>query len=187
MIHAKVDFFLMGLGLELRASCLQSRHSTTWNTPPTHFVLVILEGEGLSNYLPGLALNHNPLNLSFPNSYDYRVSHQHHLVCRFYFILAYHYFSFGSTGVWTQGFTLVRQVSTTWAMPSALIYLFILRWGFSVRTGLEPMFLLPQSPECWNYSGVPPHPAGVFFGFLKTDSCTHLWGIMYNSLYVYNV
>jgi hypothetical protein len=36
-------FVLMGLGFELRASCLQSRYSTTWATTPVHFALVILE------------------------------------------------------------------------------------------------------------------------------------------------
>jgi hypothetical protein len=38
-------FFLMGLGLELRASCLQSRHSTTGPTPPVYFATGILEME----------------------------------------------------------------------------------------------------------------------------------------------
>jgi hypothetical protein len=37
--------------------------------PPVHFSLVILEmGGGLENYLPGLALNHDPSNLSLPSS-----------------------------------------------------------------------------------------------------------------------
>jgi hypothetical protein len=37
-------FFLVGLGVEFRASHLQSRHCTTWATlPPLHFALVILE------------------------------------------------------------------------------------------------------------------------------------------------
>jgi hypothetical protein len=36
-------FFLVGLGFEVRASCLQSRHSTAWAIPPVHFALVILE------------------------------------------------------------------------------------------------------------------------------------------------
>jgi hypothetical protein len=36
-------FFPMGQGFELRASHLQSRHSTTWATLPVHFALVILE------------------------------------------------------------------------------------------------------------------------------------------------
>jgi hypothetical protein len=34
---------LVGLGLELRASCLQRRCSTAQVTPPVHFVLLILE------------------------------------------------------------------------------------------------------------------------------------------------
>jgi hypothetical protein len=35
--------FLVGLGFELRASHLQSRHPTPWVMPPVHFALVILE------------------------------------------------------------------------------------------------------------------------------------------------
>jgi hypothetical protein len=38
-----LDFFLVGLVFELKPSLLQSRHSTTWATPPVHFALVILE------------------------------------------------------------------------------------------------------------------------------------------------
>jgi hypothetical protein len=33
-------FFLVGLGYDLKAACLQIRHSTT---PPFHFTLVVLE------------------------------------------------------------------------------------------------------------------------------------------------
>jgi hypothetical protein len=36
-------FFLDGTGLELWTSCLQSRCSIAWATPPVHFALVILE------------------------------------------------------------------------------------------------------------------------------------------------
>jgi hypothetical protein len=36
-------FFLVGLGFELRASHLQSRHTISWATPPVHFALIILE------------------------------------------------------------------------------------------------------------------------------------------------
>jgi hypothetical protein len=36
-------FFLVGLVFELRASHLQTKHSTPWATPPVHFALVILE------------------------------------------------------------------------------------------------------------------------------------------------
>jgi hypothetical protein len=39
--------FLVGVGFELRASCLQSGCSTTCATPPVHFALVILEMESL--------------------------------------------------------------------------------------------------------------------------------------------
>jgi hypothetical protein len=36
-------FLFLGLVFELRVSHLQSRLSTTWATPPVHFVLLILE------------------------------------------------------------------------------------------------------------------------------------------------
>jgi hypothetical protein len=61
-------FFLMRPGFELRTSLLQSRLSTAWATPPVHLPLVILEMGGLLNYLPWLALNCNPPNLSLPSS-----------------------------------------------------------------------------------------------------------------------
>jgi hypothetical protein len=36
-------FFLVGLGFELWALCLQRRHSITWATPPVYFAQAILE------------------------------------------------------------------------------------------------------------------------------------------------
>jgi hypothetical protein len=36
-------FWGVGLGFELRALCLQSRHATGWITPLVYFALVILE------------------------------------------------------------------------------------------------------------------------------------------------
>jgi hypothetical protein len=39
-------FFFYGMGFELRASRLQSSHSTTWATLSVHFALVILEMGG---------------------------------------------------------------------------------------------------------------------------------------------
>jgi hypothetical protein len=38
-------YFFVGQGFELRALCLQNRHSITWAMPPVHFALVILEME----------------------------------------------------------------------------------------------------------------------------------------------
>jgi hypothetical protein len=64
--------FSVGLCFGLRTKCLQSRHSTPWATLPVHFALVILEGGGLTNYLPGLSLNLDPPNFSLPSSQDYR-------------------------------------------------------------------------------------------------------------------
>jgi hypothetical protein len=59
--------FLVGLEFELRALCLQSRH-----TP--HFSLVSLKTGSLEhlplNYLLQLALNCDPLDLSLSNSWD---------------------------------------------------------------------------------------------------------------------
>jgi hypothetical protein len=54
--------FSVGLCFGLRTKCLQSRHSTPWATLPVHFALVILEGGGLTNYLPGLSLNLKKVN-----------------------------------------------------------------------------------------------------------------------------
>jgi hypothetical protein len=39
--------FLMGLGFEIRALHLQSKHSTALAIPPIHFILVILEMRGV--------------------------------------------------------------------------------------------------------------------------------------------
>jgi hypothetical protein len=59
-------FIFVGLEFELRASCLQSRHPITRVTPPAHFCSGYFGdgGAGLKNYLPGVASNHNPLDLS---------------------------------------------------------------------------------------------------------------------------
>jgi hypothetical protein len=48
-------FFLVGLGLELRTSCLQSSYSTAWGM----LTLVILEMRS-HELFPGLILNCNP-------------------------------------------------------------------------------------------------------------------------------
>jgi hypothetical protein len=69
-------FFFVGLGFELRTSCLQIRCCTAWAMPPVYFSVVILE-MGFGNYLPGLALNWDPLNLPLPNSLDYRCEPPH--------------------------------------------------------------------------------------------------------------
>jgi hypothetical protein len=61
-------FVLVGLGFELRASILQSRHSTAQAMPPVHFALVIFGDGDLSNYLPRLASNCDPPDLSLPSS-----------------------------------------------------------------------------------------------------------------------
>jgi hypothetical protein len=57
-------FILVGLGFELRALSLQSRHSTAWATPLVHFALLILEMRGLVNYFPRLASTLHPPDLS---------------------------------------------------------------------------------------------------------------------------
>jgi hypothetical protein len=50
-------FFFGSTGVWLRASCLLGRHSTTWVTAPALFCVVYF-WDRVSNYLPGLALNH---------------------------------------------------------------------------------------------------------------------------------
>jgi hypothetical protein len=42
-ILAFLKIFFVGLGFELRTSCLQSSHCIAGATPPAHFALVILE------------------------------------------------------------------------------------------------------------------------------------------------
>jgi hypothetical protein len=142
---SKALSFKRELGV-LGASRLQSRRSTTWTTSNPFCSGYFEEGslklfawaglEPQSSWSQPLGLQGE---LPAPS-----------LECRFYITFIYRYFSFGSTGVWTQGFTLASQASTTWAISSALIYLlfFFLRQGFTVRTGLELMIFLPQSPEC---------------------------------------
>jgi hypothetical protein len=55
-------------GLNSGLCDMQSRHSTTWAVLPVHFGDGYFGEEGLENYLPGLALNHDPPDLSFPGS-----------------------------------------------------------------------------------------------------------------------
>jgi hypothetical protein len=57
----------VGLGFELRASHLQSRHSTALVIPPVHFAQIILRW-GLVNYLAGMVSNCNSPKLSLPSS-----------------------------------------------------------------------------------------------------------------------
>jgi hypothetical protein len=56
--------FLLGLVFELRASHLQSNHLNHTSSPffSAYF------GDGFSNYLPKLALTHNPPDLILPSS-----------------------------------------------------------------------------------------------------------------------
>jgi hypothetical protein len=62
-------FFFVGLGFELRASQLQSRHSAL--EPHLQPILLGDLGDGrgsLKRFARGLAWNQNPLDLSFPRS-----------------------------------------------------------------------------------------------------------------------
>jgi hypothetical protein len=65
-------FVLVGLGFELRASHLQSRFSYflnhTFSPFCSGYFLEMGGGSGLKNYLPRLALNCDPPNLSLPSS-----------------------------------------------------------------------------------------------------------------------
>jgi hypothetical protein len=42
--------FLIELGFEFRASCLQSRHSTSWATPPVHIVPFYIKVLGIHRF-----------------------------------------------------------------------------------------------------------------------------------------
>jgi hypothetical protein len=68
-MNSVLSLFLVGLEFELRASGLQKQvlyYLSHTSSPPTHFALVVLE-MGCQIYLPGLALNHNPPDLSLPS------------------------------------------------------------------------------------------------------------------------
>jgi hypothetical protein len=73
--------FRLGLGFELRALRLQSRHSTSWATPPVHFGYFGVGG--LSNYLYRLPLNCGPPNLSLPSSWITGMRHGREAVVTF--------------------------------------------------------------------------------------------------------
>jgi hypothetical protein len=61
----------MGLMFELRASGLQSRPIEPYlQSIYSGYFVDAGAGGGLSNYLPGLASNHDPSNLSLPSHYD---------------------------------------------------------------------------------------------------------------------
>jgi hypothetical protein len=60
-------YFVVGLRFELGALHLQSKHSIAWVIPPVYFALVIFWRWSLLNYLPQLASNHDPPDLSFPS------------------------------------------------------------------------------------------------------------------------
>jgi hypothetical protein len=65
-------FVFVGLRFELRALSMQSRHSQKPGTLPLEPQLQSIssgyfEDGGLKNYLPELASNLDPSNLSFPN------------------------------------------------------------------------------------------------------------------------
>jgi hypothetical protein len=52
-----------------------TKHFTAWVKPLAHFAVVILKMEFWELYLPRLALNLDPSDLSLPSSYDYRHEH----------------------------------------------------------------------------------------------------------------
>jgi hypothetical protein len=79
--HSPTQFFLfslsVGLGFELRVSCLQIRSPTTWIRAPVHFAPVILEMEvgGSHKLFAGLVSNREPLDLCLPSSFNYSYGH----------------------------------------------------------------------------------------------------------------
>jgi hypothetical protein len=88
---------LLGLGLELRASHLQSQHPTTWATPPVHFALFILEMGGIMKGWHQTSIV--PISASQVARIT-GVSHWHSAL--FHFVSC---FCVSGTGVWTQGFS----------------------------------------------------------------------------------
>jgi hypothetical protein len=47
---------------------LQTGRSTSWDMPPVHFAIVLFWKWGLMNYLPWMALNHDPPDLNLLSS-----------------------------------------------------------------------------------------------------------------------
>jgi hypothetical protein len=62
--------FVVGLGFEFGTSCLQSIYFTAWASFLTHFPWLLWRWH-LMNYLPRLASNRDPSDLSLQNSQDY--------------------------------------------------------------------------------------------------------------------
>jgi hypothetical protein len=75
----------------VRASCLQSRHSTTWTIPLVHFVLVVFWRWGLVNYFPRWPQTSVLLISAFQAARIVGVSHQFLAVV---FILFFFFLSF---------------------------------------------------------------------------------------------
>jgi hypothetical protein len=73
-------------------------------------------------------------------------------------------FSFCGTGVWTQGFTLAKQVLATWATPPVHFALVILEMGspeLFLQADLKPQSSWPQDSRVANVSHQ--HPAYTVF------------------------
>jgi hypothetical protein len=70
-------FFFLMVELELRASCLLSRNSTTWATPPALFCVGHFRDRISGTTYPGLTLNCDPPDLCFLSRRITGVSHQH--------------------------------------------------------------------------------------------------------------
>jgi hypothetical protein len=60
-----------GTGVWTQGFVLPNRCSTAWVKAPVHFCSSYF-GNGVLSYLPGLAFNLDPPNLSLPSRYDYR-------------------------------------------------------------------------------------------------------------------
>jgi hypothetical protein len=77
MIKVFKLLFFVGLEFELRASCLQSRHSYHFNHASSSldtWFWRLGRGSPITSYLPSLASNIIPHDLSLPNSYLFPLS-----------------------------------------------------------------------------------------------------------------
>jgi hypothetical protein len=88
-IYIYIFFFLVVLGFEFRALHLLGRCSITWATLPALFCDGVFQA-GLRNYLPGLALNHDPPDFCLLTSHQHLALIFRILKCKILWALCIH-------------------------------------------------------------------------------------------------
>jgi hypothetical protein len=88
-IYIYIFFFLVVLGFEFRALHLLGRCSINWATLPALFCDGVFQA-GLRNYLPGLALNHDPPDFCLLTSHQHLALIFRILKCKILWALCIH-------------------------------------------------------------------------------------------------